>query len=125
MHHKLSTFSFLLYNDFYLPLIRGVFNGIPYQTINDLLQSFDDCRLQILLDGREIFSQAIDLPPDSCRVVGLIEHPLPDGGRHLEVRLYCQGKVISVNGYDLQYDDPAEAGLLDRLRSWVGEMAIR
>jgi beta-mannosidase len=93
--------------------------------INDLLQSFEDCRLRILLDGQEIFSQAIDLPPDSCRLVGLIEHPLPDRGRYLEAKLSCQGEVISANSYDLQYHDPTEASLLDRLRSWVGEMAVR
>ena len=126
--------------------------------INDLPQSFEDCRLRILLDDKEIFSRTIDLPPDSCHLVGFIEHPLPvssqkvganpcgrpagqaqglplpqvsekmplpDGGRYLEARLSCQGKVISANGYDLQYHDPVEAGLLDRLRSWVGEMAVR
>jgi len=134
--------------------------------INDLLQSFEDCRLRILLDDREIFSRTIDLPPDSCRLVGLIEYPLPVssqvvganpcgrpagqaqqvgqaqglplpqcgaqglplpqcGGRHLEARLSYQGQVISANGYNLQYHDPTEAGLLDRLRSWVGEMTVR
>jgi beta-mannosidase len=93
--------------------------------INDLLQSFEDCWLRILLNGQEVFSQTINLPPDSCRLVGLIEHPLPDGSRHLEARLACQGDLISANGYDLQYHDPAEAGYLDRFRSWVGGMAVR
>jgi hypothetical protein len=93
--------------------------------INDLLRSFEGCWLQISLDGKEISSQAIDLPPDSCRLVGLIEHPLPNGGRRLEAELSSLGKVISVNSYDLEYNDPTEAGWLDRFRSWVGEMAIR
>jgi beta-mannosidase len=93
--------------------------------INDLLQSFEGCWLQISLDSEEIFSQTIDLPPDSCRLVGLIEHPLPNGGRRLEAELSCQGKVISTNSYDLQYHDPSEASLLDRFRSWVGEMTLR
>jgi hypothetical protein len=93
--------------------------------INDLLQSFENCRLRILLDGQEIFSRTIDLPPDFCCPVGLIEHPLLDESRHLEARLSCQAQVISTNSYDLQYHDPTEAGLLDRFRSWVGEIAVR
>jgi beta-mannosidase len=93
--------------------------------INDLLQSFEDCWLRILLDGGEVFSQVINLSPDSCCLVGLLEHPLPDGGRHLEARLSCHGQVISANRYDLGYHDPVEAGLLDCFRSWVGEMAVR
>jgi beta-mannosidase len=109
--------------------------------INDLLQSFEDCWLRILLDsepfdpstglrtghahGKEIFCRTINLPPDSCHLVGSIECPLPDGGRRLKAKLSYQGEVISANSYDLQCYDPTEAGLLDRLRSWVGEMAIR
>jgi beta-mannosidase len=110
------------------PLIKyepGTVLRAEVWAINDLLQSFEDCPLRIFLDGQEIFSQTINLPPDSARLVGLIEHPLPDGGRHLEARLSCQGQVISTNSYDLQYHDPTEAGLLDRFRSWVGEMAVR
>jgi len=93
--------------------------------INDLLRSFEDCRLRILLDGEEIFCRLIDLPPDSCQLLGRIEHPLPVGGRHLTAELSCQGQVISTNDYDLQYYDPAEAGLLDRFHSWLGEMLMR
>jgi len=127
-YHKLQQ----LYNPVLIsldyPLIKyepGTMLRAEVWAINDLLQSFEDCRLQIFLDGREIFSRTINLPPDSCCPVGLIEHPLPSGGRHLEARLSCQGQVISVNDYDLQYHDPTEAGLLDRFRSWVGEMAVR
>jgi len=127
-YHKLKQ----IYNPVLIsldyPLIEyrpGTMLRAEIWAINDLRQSFEDCRLRILLDGEEIFSRAIDLPPDSGRLVGLIEHPLPDGGRHLEARLSCQGQVISANSYDLQYHDPTEAGFLDRLRSWVGEMAIR
>jgi beta-mannosidase len=127
-YHKLQQ----LYNPILIslnyPLIEyrpGTLLRAEIWAINDLLQSFEDCWLRILLDGREIFSKAINLPPDSCRPVGLLEHPLPDGGRHLEAKLSCQGQVISANGYDLQYHDPTEASLLDRFRSWVGEMAVR
>lgn len=93
--------------------------------INDLLQSFEDCRLRVLLDGEEIFSRPVELPPDSCRLIGRIEHPLPDRGRSLTTELSCQGQVISTDSYDLQYYDPAEAGLLDRFCSWLGEVALR
>ena len=127
-YHKLQQ----LYNPVLVsldyPLIQyepGTVLRAEIWAINDLLQSFEDCRLRILLDSQEIFSQAINLPPDSCCPVGLIKHPLPDGGRHLEARLSCQGQVISTNSYDLQYHDPTEAGLLDRLRSWVGETVVR
>jgi beta-mannosidase len=126
-YHKLQQ----IYNPVLLsldyPLIEyraGTVLRAEVWAINDLLQSFEDCRLRIFLNGGEIFSQAIDLPPDSCRLVGRIEYPLPDGSRYLEARLSCQGQVISTNDYDLQYHDPTEASLLDRLRSWVGEMAV-
>jgi len=127
-YHKLEQIYSPILISLDYPLIEykpGALLRAEIWAINDLLQSFEDCRLRILLDGDEIFSQTIDLPPDSCRLVGLIEHPLLDGGRHLEARLSYQGQVISANSYDLQYHDPTEAGLLDRLRSWVGEMAVR
>jgi beta-mannosidase len=127
-YHKLKQ----IYNPILIsldyPLIEygpGTVLRAKIWAINDLLQSSEDCWLQISLDDREIFSQAIDLPPDSCRLLDRIEYPLPDGGRHLEVRLSCQVQVISANGYDLQYHDPTEAGLLDRFRSWIGEMTMR
>jgi len=179
-YHKLKqTYNPVLISLDY-PLIKcapGTVLRAEIWVINDLLQSFEDCRLRILLDGKDIFSQVIDLPPDSCRLVGLIEHPLPDGCQHptgclkihrvlslrgaerrsnlfeglrllrfarndtsvaqaqrpgllflrhtLTAELSCQGQVISTNSYDLQYHDPAEAGFLDRLRSWIGEMAVR
>jgi hypothetical protein len=127
-YHKLKQ----IYNPILIsldyPLIEyrpGTLLKAEIWAINDLLQSFEDCRLRILLNGGEIFSRVISLPPDSCRLVGRIEHSLPDGGRHLEARLSSQGQVISANSYDLRYYDPTEAGFLDRLRSWVGEMAVR
>ncbi len=127
-YHKLKQ----LYNPVLIsldyPLIRykpGTMLRAAVWAINDLLKSFGDCELRILLDGEEIFSQVIDLPPDSCRLVSHIEHPLPDGSQHLEAKLSCQGQLISANDYDLQYYDPTEASLLDRFRSWVGEMAVR
>jgi len=127
-YHKLQQIYNPVLISLNYPLIEygpGTVLRAEIWAINDLLQSFEDCRLRILLDGKEIFSQAINLPPDSCRFVGLIEHPLPDGGQHLEARLSCQGQIISANGYDLQYHDPTEAGLFDRLRSWIGEMTMR
>jgi beta-mannosidase len=127
-YHKLEQ----IYNPILIsldyPLIEyrpGTLLRAEIWAINDLLQSFENCWLQISLDSEEIFSQTIDLPPDSCRLIGLIEHPLPNGGRRLEARLSRQDKIISTNSYDLQYHDPSEASLLDRFRSWVGEMAIR
>jgi beta-mannosidase len=127
-YHKLQQIynPVLISLDYPLIVYRpGTMLRAEIWAINDLLQSFEDCRLQILLDGREIFSRTVDLSPDSCCPVGPIEHPLPDGGRHLEAKLSCQDQVISANGYDLQYHDPTEAGFLDRLRSWVGEMTVR
>lgn len=127
-HHKLRQIYNPILISLNYPLIEyrpGTVLRAEVWAINDLLQSFEECWLRILLDSKEIFSRTTDLPPDSCRLVSLIEHPLPDGGRHLEARLSCQGEVISANGYDLQYHDPTEASFLDHLRSWVGEMTIR
>jgi beta-mannosidase len=127
-YHKLQQIYSPVLISLDYPLIEyrpGTLLRAEIWAINDLLQSFEGCWLQISLDSEEISSQTIDLPPDSCRLVGLIEHPLPNGGRRLEAELSSQGKVISTNSYDLQYHDPSEASLLDRFRSWVGEMAIR
>ena len=127
-YHKLQQIYNPVLISLNYPLIKyapGTVLKAEIWAINDLMRSFEGCWLQILLDGKEIFSQAIDLPPDSCRLVGLIEHPLPDGGQHLTAELSYQDQVIAANGYDLQYHDPTEAGFLDRFRSWVGEMAVR
>jgi beta-mannosidase len=127
-YHKLKQIYNPILISLNYPLIEyrpGTVLRAKVWAINDLLQSFEDCWLRILLDGKEIYSQTIDLPPDSCRLVGLLEHPLPSGCERLEARLSCQGQVISDNSYDLQYHDPTGAGLLDRLRSWAGEMVMR
>lgn len=65
-YHKLKQ----LYNPVLIsldyPLIEyrpGAVLRAEVWAINDLLQSFEGCWLQILLDGEEIFSQVIDLPP--------------------------------------------------------------
>jgi beta-mannosidase len=127
-YHKLQQIYNPILISLHYPLIEyrpGTLLRAEIWAVNDLLQPFEDCRLRIFLDGREIFSRTVGLPPDSCCPVGLIAQLLPDGSRHLEAKLSCQGQVISANSYDLQYYDPTEAGLLDRFRSWVGEMAVR
>ncbi len=121
-----------LYNPLFIsldyPLVRyragGLFRAQVW-AINDLLDSFEDCRLSIRVDGQEIFSQVVSLPPDSCRPVGKVEHTLAGDGGCVEVKLFSGDRLLSRNEYDLGYYDAAEESLVDAFFSWTSEMMLR
>jgi len=87
--------------------------------INDLLTPFPDCLVEVQLNGRQVYSTAVSLPPDSCQQVGWIESALADDAQELLVVLWHDGQVLSSNEYDLSYYDPMRARLLDVLYHWI------
>ncbi len=102
--------------------------------INDLLDSFESCQLSIRMDGQEIFSQPISLPPDSCRLVAEVGHILTGDGGYVEVQLFdtastrpggINDRLLSSNQYDLSCYDPAERGFVDAFYSWVSDVTLR
>ncbi len=110
------------------PLVRyraGDLFQAQVWAINDLLESFDGCRLRVTLDGEEILSSTLSLPPDSCQGVGAVEQVLKGDGGCLKVELSHAGRLISSNEYDLGYYDPAEMSWLDAFYSWLLDRAVR
>jgi len=93
--------------------------------VNDLLTSFPNCLVEVQLNGRQVYSTAVSLPPDSCQRVGCIESTLADDAQELLVVLWHDGQVLSSNQYDLRYYDPMHARLLDvlyhRIVQWLRE----
>jgi len=92
--------------------------------INDLLTPCEDCLLEIHVNGENIFSRAVSLPPDSSQVVGRVEHHVGEQTGKLTAVLWQDGQLISSNEYDLRYHDPREARLLDVLYSKLGEWVM-
>jgi beta-mannosidase len=93
--------------------------------VNDLLTPFADCSIKVQLDGAEVFSRSVSLPPDSSQCVGSMELVLDGDPVELAVRLLQGERVVSSNSYDLAYYDPAKAGVLDvlyhRMAQWLRE----
>jgi hypothetical protein len=81
--------------------------------------------VEVQLNGRQVYSTAVSLPPDSCQQVGWIESALADDAQELLVVLWHDGQVLSSNEYDLSYYDPTHARLLDvlyhRIVQWLRE----
>jgi beta-mannosidase len=93
--------------------------------VNDLLTPFADCLLEIHLDGRQVYSTTVSVPPDSCQPLGWLESAFVDDARELLAVLWHGGKILSSNVYDLTYYDPSHARLLDvlyhRIVQWLRE----
>ena len=121
-----------LYNPVLVSLefpLREYQKGYPFCAdvwcVNDLLTPFAECSVKVQLDGEEVFSRMVSLPPDSCQRVGSMEVILDKDPVELAVRLLQGERVISANTYDLTYYDPANATLLDvlshRVVQWLRE----
>ncbi len=93
--------------------------------INDLLKPCPESRLEVRLDGRAVYSQAVSLPPDSCRLVGRMDLVFDEDPSLLAVTLREGERLVSGNEYDLTYHDPGHAGLLhllgSRIVQWLRE----
>jgi beta-mannosidase len=93
--------------------------------INDSLQSFTGCELQINLDGQLIHAQTLDLPADSVRPVGALTHRLTGPPRQLSLTLHQRDELLARNSYDLTWSDESSAGLFSRLRRWLADWVLR
>jgi beta-mannosidase len=93
--------------------------------VNDLLTSFPDCLVEVQLNGRQVYSTTVSLPPDSCEPLGWIESALGDGAQEVLAVLGHDGQILSSNKYDLSYYDPSHARLLEvlyhRIVQWLRE----
>jgi beta-mannosidase len=93
--------------------------------INDLLEPCPEGSLEVRLDGRAVYSQAVSLPPDSSRLVGRMDLVFDEDPRVLTVTLRQGERVISGNEYDLTYHDPGHTGVLhllgSRIVQWLRE----
>ncbi|TKJ30264.1 MAG: hypothetical protein CEE40_05760 [Chloroflexi bacterium B3_Chlor] len=98
--------------------------GARVWVINDLLTPCEDCLLEIHVNGENIFSRTVSLPPDSSQVVGQVEHRIGEQKGKLTAALWQDGQPISSNEYDLRYHDPRETRLLDILYSKLGEWVM-
>lgn len=92
--------------------------------INDLVTSYDDCRLDLTLDDNSVFSSLVSLPADSCRPIGWVERRLAGRPDALIVTLRHGEDLISRNQYDLTYHDPQEARFLDTLCTRLSQWAV-
>lgn len=92
--------------------------------INDSLETFTDCQLQVALDGRTIHTQALDLPPDSVRQLGNLAQRLAAPPELLTLSLHHQHQCIAHNRYPLSWSDEAGATSYLRLRRWLADWAV-
>lgn len=93
--------------------------------INDSLESFSGCELQINLDGKPVHLQTLELSPDSARRVGQLSHPLAEPPQALELTLYHQGTLLAQNRYELAWSDQAASPIFYRLRRWLADWVLR
>ncbi|NIN69619.1 MAG: hypothetical protein GTO63_34035 [Anaerolineae bacterium] len=99
--------------------------GARVWAINDLPVPWDDCHLEISLDGESLFSRTMSLSPDSCQMVGRVEHRIGDQNGHLVAALTQNGQMVSRTEYDLRYHDPQRVGLLEVLYSKLAQWLMK
>ena len=91
--------------------------------INDTLQAYHDCRLEIRLDEHLIHTQTLDLPPNSARHINTLTHYLTHAPQTLTPRLRLNLSLSVHNHYNLTWRDLPPAPLPLRLRralvDWV------
>ncbi len=93
--------------------------------INDSLQPYTDCALQIDLDGRPIHTQVIDVPADSSRRVGRITTRLTRKPQRLTLTLHRHLRILARNRYDLTWHDSTRISLYRRFRRLVADWVLR
>ena len=93
--------------------------------INDSLQSFTGCELQINLDGQLVHTQALNLPADSARPAGTISHRLVAPPRQINLTLHHHSELLAQNSYDLAWSDESSASFFHRFRRWLADWMLR
>jgi beta-mannosidase len=92
--------------------------------INDRLESFAGCTLQVELGAQEIQTYSLDLPANSARPVGWLRYPLATPPRLIRLNLRRGAELLSRNVYDLDWFDEASDNLFQRWRRWLAEWAL-
>lgn len=93
--------------------------------INDLRSSFANAQLSATLDGKEVFSQRVNIESDSAIRIGALDAPLADGENHLQLKLTWGPAPLSINEYDLNYCDVGEINPLVALYVTLGNKLMR
>jgi beta-mannosidase len=93
--------------------------------INDSLQSFTGCELQVNLDGLLVHAQTLNLPADSAHPAGTISHRLVAPPRQINLTLHYNGQLLAQNSYDLAWSDESSAGFFHRFRRWLADWVLR
>jgi len=93
--------------------------------INDLRSSFHNAQLSASLNGKEIFSQRVNVEPDSAALLAPLAVTLADGENVLQLKLTWGPAPLSVNEYDLNYCDIGEIHPLVAMYVTLGNKLMR
>jgi beta-mannosidase len=98
--------------------------------VNDRHEGLDNCELEVVLrDGAgtpiERSTLALDITADSAARVGSLGWTLPPGtGWQLTCRLCQDGRVLSLNEYDLAVHDDIQPTLGQRAWAWLSSLVV-
>jgi beta-mannosidase len=94
-------------------------------SINDSLQAYSACELQVNIDETPMHSQSFDLRANSVQLVGMLAHRLNTIPRQITLTLHHQNEILAQNHYDLDWFDEARGSFSGRLRRWVADIVLR
>jgi len=93
--------------------------------INDTLQQYGNCQLEISLDNTPIHSQTLDLPPDSAQSLGILTHYLTASPQTISLTLHYNFNVLCENSYNLSWSDASPGNRIRQLRRRVADWVLR
>ncbi len=93
--------------------------------INDLRSSFANAQLTASLNGKEIFSQRMNIAPDSAECIDTLAVPFGNGENVLRLKLNWGPAPLSENEYDLNYYDEGEINPLIAMYVAIGNRLMR
>lgn len=93
--------------------------------INDTLENFAECALEIKLDETAIHRQTLDLPANSAQLFGAFNQRLSGPIKNLSLSLRHQGQLLAQNHYDLSWHDEIRGSFTRRLRRRLADWLLR
>jgi beta-mannosidase len=93
--------------------------------INDLRSSFTNAQVTASLNGKEIYSQSVNIAPDSAELVSALDALLTRGENILRLKLSWGPAPLSENEYDLDYYDKGEINPLVSIYVDLGNRLMR
>lgn len=93
--------------------------------INDLRSSFTNAQFSAYLNSEEIYSQRVNISPDSAERIGGLDVPLGDTENVLRLKLNWGPAPLSENEYDLNYCDIGEINPLIAIYVSLGNRLMR